>query len=74
MVRAAGLETTAQVVDHFTARLLRVPLGPADQARLVAFLDRELGTSEVAAAMSYLEEPVRMLVHLIMSTPEYQLS
>ena len=33
----------------------------------------ELGTDDVVRASSYLEDPLRMTVHLIMSTPEYQI-
>lgn len=73
MVAAAGLETTEQVVDHFLTRLLRVPLAAADRQALIAFLDARLGSDRIDAAQSYLEEPLRLLVHLIMSTPEYQL-
>jgi hypothetical protein len=40
---------------------------------LIDFLDQQLGTSDVVRADSYLEEPLRMLTHLIMSQPEYQL-
>jgi len=74
MVRAEGLETTEEVVDHFLVRLLRTPLAADDRARLIAFLDAQLGTDRIGPAVTYLEEPLRELVHLIMSTPEYQLS
>jgi hypothetical protein len=73
MVEAAGLRTTPQVVDYFGGRLLSVPLEAGDRQRLIEFLTGELGTDQVAVAGSYLEEPLRMLLHLIMSTPEYQL-
>ena len=73
MVREAGLSTTTEVVDHLLARVLRVPLGTAERDMLIAFLDGELGTSDIARADSYLEDGLRMLVHLIMSQPEYQL-
>ncbi len=73
MVLAEGFETTAQVTDYFLGRLLRVPVDAGHRLKLIAFLDRELGTSRIAEAESYLEEPLRMLVHLIMSAPEYQL-
>jgi len=73
LVRAQGLRTTAEVVDYFLGRLLSVPLDAGDRRRLIDFLDGELGTGQVAAAETYLEEPLRMLVHLIMSAPEYQL-
>ena len=73
MARAEGLATTAEAVDYFLARFMRAPIGAAERAMLVDFLDSELGTSDLAAADSYLEEPLRMLLHLIMSQPEYQL-
>ena len=41
---------------------------------LVEFLTRELGTDSVDRAKSYMEDALRMTVHLIMSTPEYQLA
>ena len=73
MVMQAGLTDTTQVVDYFIGRLLRVPLAEEDRQTLIAFLTEELGTATIDAATTYLEEPVRQVVHLIMSTPEYQL-
>jgi hypothetical protein len=73
MVRAEGLSTTAQVVDYFLLRFMSVPLGAAERQMLIDFLDQQLGTSDIVRADSYLEEPLRMLTHLIMSQPEYQL-
>jgi len=73
MVTTAKLETTTDVVDYFSARLLRVPLATDDRRAMIDFLTKELGTDRVQSARSYLEEPVRLLVHSIMSTPEYQL-
>ena len=73
LVRLEKLDSTAQVVDYFLARFLNVAADPADRARLVDFLTSELGTDKVASAQSYLEEPLRLLLHLIMSLPEYQL-
>ena len=73
MVREAGLTTTTEVVNHMLMRLLRVPLGATERNMLVSFLDQELGTSDIVRAESYLEDGLRMLVHLIMSQPEYQL-
>ncbi|HJN20733.1 MAG TPA: DUF1800 domain-containing protein, partial [Alphaproteobacteria bacterium] len=71
--REAGLTTTTEVVNHMLMRLLRVPLGATERNMLVSFLDQELGTSDIVRAESYLEDGLRMLVHLIMSQPEYQL-
>ncbi len=73
MVEAAGLRTTPEVVDYFAGRLLSVALEAGERQRLIDFLNGELGGDQVSAAGSYLEEPLRMLLHLIMSTPEYQL-
>lgn len=74
MIDAAGLETTEAVVDHFLLRLLSVPVTVEDREAMIGFLTHALGTGNVAEARTYLEEPVRALVHLIMSTPEFQLS
>lgn len=74
MIAKANLHTTAEVVDYLTARFLRVPLAPEDRQALIDFLTKELGSEQLAPAASYVEEPLRLVVHLIMSTPEYQLS
>ena len=41
---------------------------------LINFLNRELGTADIAVAKTYMEDSLRLLLHLIMSEPEYQLS
>ena len=68
------IETTDQAVRYFHNLLLRVPLSLEHETWLTAFLNRELGTKDIRTSITYLEEPLRMLIHLIMSTPEYQLS
>jgi len=73
MLAAAGAKTTGEAVDHFITRFMRVPPGAAAKARMVAFLDNELGTTDLKAAESYMEQPLRMTLHLVMSQPEYQL-
>lgn len=73
MVKAQKLATTTQVVDYLLARFLRTAADSADRTRLIEFLNSELGTEKVSDAESYLEEPLRLLLHLIMSLPEYQL-
>jgi hypothetical protein len=74
MVLSAHLKNTTEVVDYMVHRFMRVP--PSDSARrkLVLFLDKELGTADISVAQTYMEEPLRLLLHLIMSQPEYQLS
>jgi len=74
MVLAENLQNTTQVIDYLIRRFMRVPPGDETRRTLVAFLDRELGTSDIAVARTYLEEPLRLVLHLIMSQPEYQLS
>ena len=74
MVADAKLQNTTQVIDYLIHRFMRV--APEDETRkkLIAFLDKELGTTDVSAAQTYLEEPLRLVLHLIMSQPEYQLA
>jgi hypothetical protein len=65
--------TTEQAVDALLDRFMRSPVAAADRARLVEFLTAELGTTQLERAHSYMEEPLRLVLHLIMSLPEYQL-
>ncbi len=64
--------------DTAQVNLARMVLAehPKNTARrmLVSFLDRELGTADISVAQTYLEEPLRLVLHLIMSQPEYQLN
>ena len=73
MVLDAGLRDAEAVVDYFLERLMRTSLGDSEREMLVSFLVSELGTSDIQEAETYLEAPLRLLVHLIMSQPEYQL-
>jgi hypothetical protein len=73
LVLGGGAKTTGEAVDYLAARLLRVPLAAATREAFVAFLTRELGTEGLERAESYLEDPLRMTAHLVMSTPEYQI-
>jgi hypothetical protein len=73
MVKARGLKTTAEAVDYFAKRFLSVPLPAASQAALEAFLNKELGTASVREAETYMEDGLRMMLHLMLSSPEYQL-
>jgi len=72
MVLTSGAKTTAEAVDYLTWRMLRVPAAKETRDALVAFLTKELGTESVDRAKTYMEDPLRMTVHLLMSTPEYQ--
>ena len=74
MVVDAGLKNTTEVVDYFIRRFMRVPPINEKRQELVKFLNGEIGTTDVTAAKSYMEDALRLLLHLIMSEPEYQLS
>ena len=73
MVLGSGAKTAGDAVDYLVARMLRVPPSKPARDSFATFLTQELGTDSVERAKTYLEDPLRMTVHLIMSTPEYQL-
>jgi hypothetical protein len=52
---------------------LRVPVDAEVRQVLIELLERELGTSDLTLAATYLERPLRLVAHLIMSSPQYQL-
>jgi uncharacterized protein (DUF1800 family) len=74
LVLDGGARSTTEAVDSLIARFLSVPLDPAARDAAVVFLEAELGTADLDRAKTYLEEPLRLTAHLIMSTPEYQLA
>ncbi|MBV7410691.1 DUF1800 family protein [Maritimibacter sp. DP1N21-5] len=66
--------TPAEAVDALADRFLRSPLDPPARDAMIASLTREIGTEDLADAGSYLEHPLRLVAHGIMSTPQYQLA
>ena len=73
MVTESGARTTGEAVDYLLWRMLRVPAAESVRDRFVAFLTAELGTDSIDRGRTYLEDPLRLTTHLIMSTPEYQI-
>ncbi|MEK7882846.1 DUF1800 domain-containing protein [Methyloversatilis sp. NSM2] len=73
MVLKAGCRTPEEVVTYMEGRFLSVPLDGATRNKLAAFLEKELGTRDLPAAASYAEDPLRLLLHVLLSRPEYQL-
>ena len=73
LVVQSGAKTTSEAIDYLTWRTLRVPLAQVMRDTLVAFLTKELGTDNIQRARTYMEDPLRMTMHLVMSTPEYQI-
>jgi hypothetical protein len=43
------------------------------RSMLINFLDEDLGTTSITEAQSYMEDSLRLVLHLIMSQPEFQL-
>jgi hypothetical protein len=74
MIIDAKAKNTTEAVDYLVYRFMRVPPDAQTRRKLVAFLDKELGTSDIEAARTFMEQPLRLVLHLIMSQPEYQLS
>jgi hypothetical protein len=72
-VLESGSRTTGEAVDFLMWRMLRVPTAKVTRDACVTFLNKELGTDSIERAKTYMEDPLRMTVHLIMSTPEYQI-
>ncbi len=72
-VLQAELKTPDEVVGYFVERFFSVPPDTETLDMLAIFFETELGTDDVESAISYLEEPLRMLLHVLLSRPEYQL-
>jgi hypothetical protein len=73
MVMDARLPTPDSVVEYLTDRFLSVPLDEETHAELVEFFEQQLGTDDIPGSATYLEDPLRLLLHVILSRPEYQL-
>lgn len=74
MVRQAKATTTTEAVDALLVRFLRVPVASSARQSLIDMLDKELGTTALSEAETYAEHPLRLVAHLIMSAPQYQLA
>jgi len=74
LVLEGGARSSTEAVDCLIACFLSTPLDSAARDAAVAFLEGELGTADLDRAKTYLEEPLRLTAHVIMSTPEYQLA
>ena len=73
MVRGAGLKNSREVVDYLAGRFLSVGPDEAALQRLSELLASELGTDDIETAQTWLEEPLRIVLHALLSLPEYQL-
>lgn len=73
LVIEAELVTPDEVVRYFVNRYFSVSLDDKTLLMLAEFLQQELGTNNINSAHTYMEEPLRLLLHIILSRPEYQL-
>ncbi len=73
LLRRADCKTTAQVVDHLLQRFVSVPVSDDVKQKLTALISDDLGTTDLKAADSYMEDALRNLLHVILSLPAYQL-
>ena len=73
MVLGAGCRTPREAVDYLLRRFLSVPVDAGTRDRITKFLESEIGGSDLAQARTYLDEPLRTTLHIILSLPEYQL-
>ena len=74
MVVDSGAKNTTEAVDYLIRRFMRVPPAAEKRQAMINLLNKELGTTDVTSAKTYMEDSLRLLLHLIMSEPEYQLS
>ncbi|HCY04933.1 MAG TPA: DUF1800 domain-containing protein [Gammaproteobacteria bacterium] len=72
-VLSAGVKTPRDVVGYFADKYFSVELAPEVLQELEQSLAEDLAGNEVAAARSYLEAPLRRLLHKMLSLPDYQL-
>ncbi len=74
MIQDEGISTSEAVVDYFLRRFLSAPIRESDREVLVAFFNTRLGGESINLSTTKLETSLQELLHLILSTPEYQLS
>ncbi len=69
------LQTAERCADHFWELLVQAPAAPTQRQTLVKYLTTgaEGGTVTFSPKQTYIVDKLKGLVHLIMSSPEYQL-
>lgn len=78
LAREADTDSAADLLDSWTRTFLRVPLHPTRLEAIREFARTELGGDEldldaVGVERERLETALRRIIHLLLSTPEYQL-
>ena len=67
------LTTSREVVDYLAGRFFSVPLADDVLESLANALADQLGSDDIQAHATSLEAPLRMILHMLLSRPEYQL-
>ena len=73
MILDSGAKNTSEAIDYLINRFLVVKLNEKKREMIISFLNNNLGTENIIQAETYLEDSLKMVLHLIMSQPEYQL-
>ena len=73
MLRQAKCKTTDEAVSYLIKRFLSVRVEDQVQKRIADMLSQDLGTTDLHAADSYMEDALRNALHVILSLPAYQL-
>ena len=73
IVLAGGARSSGDAVDLLAQRFFSVPVASADRAAWTAFLTEQLGTDRIDRARTYMEDGLRTTLHLMLSSPDYQL-
>ena len=67
------VETPLEAVLHFQEMFFEVSLDQVLLGKLADFLRTEIGSDDLRSSKSILEEPLRKVLHNMLSLPEYQL-
>ena len=73
MILNSGAKNSHEAVDYLINRFLIVKIDNKKRDMIISFLRNNLGTDNLIEAETYLEDSLRLVLHLIMSQPEYQL-
>jgi len=74
MMQDAGVTDASAAVDAMMSRFLRLPVTGARRTEIVQFCEQQIGGAKLDYARFTLEKELREVLHLILSTPEYQVS
>ena len=73
IVLAGGSRISGEPVDLLALRFFSVPIADQDRAMQTAFLTEQFGTDRIQRTRTCMEGVLRMTLHLLLSSPDYQL-